>query len=409
MAKFHFVIEHKNLNSKEAFLNNIISNKHNILTLKDKKGLLFSNSVLEKFIKNEFKYNTKVITFEENRSIRSFSSGEQKKAFLNYLIQQKPEILILDSPFESLDISAVSELKDNLIKLSSKIVLIQIFNRKEEILPIITDVLEVNDDKITSTFPIKSYTFNENTFSFKGAIPKPITFYKNIPDQIISLQNVNVHYEDKYILNNINWTINKGEFWHLIGPNGSGKTTILSMIYGNNVKAFRQNIYLFGKKKGSGESVWEIKEKIGYFSPAILELFQRKTTVKQMILSGFFDSIGLYKTPTTLQTKLAEQWINLLNLENKKDSLFQNLTTAEQRLVLIARAMIKHPPLLILDEPLINLSNQETAIIVALINKIVKESNTTLLFVSHRKVENLLPNFIYELEPTQNGSLGNVN
>ena len=408
MEKIHFVIENKNLNSKETFLNNILNNKHNIPSLKEKKGLLFSNSVLEKFITEEVKYNTKTLNLKEERSIRFFSSGEQKKALLTYLIQQEPDFLILDSPFESLDISTTSILKDNLIELSSKILLIQIFNRREEILPIITNVLEVNDDIIIETFPFKNYTFSETEFTFKGKIPKPITFYKNIPDQIISLQNVNVHYDDKCILNNINWTINKGEFWHLIGPNGSGKSTILSMIYGNNVKAFRQNIYLFGKKKGSGESIWEIKEKIGYFSPAILELFQRKTTVKQMVISGFFDSIGLYITPTTLQIKLAKEWIKLLNLEHKKDTYFKNLTTAEQRLVLIARAMIKHPPLLILDEPLINLSNQETAIIVSLINKIVKESDTTLLFVSHRQVDNLLPNFIYELVPTQNGSTGNV-
>jgi molybdate transport system ATP-binding protein len=215
-----------------------------------------------------------------------------------------------------------------------------------------------------------------------------------------------VHYEDNCILNNINWTINKNEFWHLTGPNGSGKTTILSMIYGNNVKAFRQEVYLFGKKKGSGESIWDIKEKIGYFSPTILELFKRKITVNQMILSGFFDSIGLYQTPTTLQIKLVKEWINLLNLE--KDTSFNELTIVSQRLVLIARAMIKHPPLLILDEPIINLDNQGTTIIVALINKITKESDTTVLFVSHRSVENLQPNYTYELTPTKQGSLGNV-
>ena len=180
------------------------------------------------------------------------------------------------------------------------------------------------------------------------------------------------------------------------------------MIYGNNVKAFRQEVYLFGKKKGSGESVWEIKEKIGYFSPAILELFKRKITVEQMILSGFFDSIGLYETPTTLQVKVTKEWLLLLNLESKKKTAFQDLTTVTQRLVLIARAMIKHPPLLILDEPLIDLDNQGTAIVVALINKIVKESDTTILFVSHREVKNLQPNFIYELIPSKNGSLGNI-
>ncbi|WP_435676891.1 ATP-binding cassette domain-containing protein [Polaribacter sp.] len=408
MINFQFAVENAKLLVKNKFIENILNGTLTLPNLKNKKGLLFSNSVLEEFIEKEARYQTQIITFKENRGIRTFSSGEQKKALLNYLIQQKPEFLIIDSPFESLDTNAVSNLKETLIKLSLEIVLIQIFNRKEEVLPIITHFLDVKNSEISATIPKEKYTFKENNFVFKGNVPNPITTYKNIPEQLISLQNVTVHYGDKCIVNSINWTINKNEFWHLIGPNGSGKTTILSMIYGNNVKAYRQEVYLFGKKKGSGESVWELKEKIGYFSPTLLELFKRRTTVLHMVISGFFDSVGLYKTPTTLQTKVAEDWLRLLNLESKKNSPFQTLNTVTQRLILIARAMIKHPPLLILDEPLINLDNQGTAIVVALINKIVKESTTTLLFVSHRSVKNLQPNYTYQLTPSNNGSFGNI-
>ncbi|MDN3618994.1 ATP-binding cassette domain-containing protein [Polaribacter undariae] len=408
MENIHFTIENKSLSAKSSLVENILKGTHSFPNLKNKKGLLFSNSILDTFIDEEAKHDTQILTSKENRSIRTLSSGEQKKALLNYLLQQKPDFLILDSPFESLDIASVSNLKEDLIALSSEIILIQLFNRKEEILPIITHVLEIDNDEIIENVPIEKYTFKEINFEFNGEVPKPITFYKNIPNQLISLQNVNVEYDERSILKDINWTINKNEFWHLIGPNGSGKTTILSMIYGNNVKAFRQEVYLFGKKKGSGESVWEIKEKIGYFSPAILELFKRKISISQMVLSGFFDSVGLYQTPTTLQIKIADDWLELLNLKNKRNTSFQDLTTATQRLVLIARAMIKHPPLLILDEPLINLDNQGTAIVVALINKIVKESDTTILFVSHREVENLNPNFIYELTPSKNGSTGKI-
>jgi molybdate transport system ATP-binding protein len=408
MEQVHFTINNTTISAKSKLVENLLKGLHCLPNLENKKGLLFSNTVLDNFIEKEAKHNIQTLTIKENRSIRTLSSGEQKKTLLNYLLQQKPDFLILDSLFESLDTQAVSNLTENLIALSSDIILIQIFNRKDEILSIITHVLEIENDEIIATIPVHKYNFKETDFIFKGEIPKPITFYKNIPEQLISLQNVCVDYDDKNILNNINWTINKNEFWLLTGPNGSGKSTILSMIYGNNVKAFRQEIYLFGKKKGSGESVWEIKEKIGYFSPAILELFKRKITVINMVLSGFFDSVGLYKTPSTLQIKTAEKWLVLLNLETKLNTPFNDLTLAEQRLVLIARAMIKHPPLLILDEPLINLDNQGTTIIVSLINKIVAESTTTILFVSHREVENLLPNYIYKLTPSKNGSLGNA-
>ena len=408
MEQVHFTIKNTNLSANNKLVENLLKGLHCLPHLENKKGLLFSNTVLDTFIEEEAKHNIQTLTIKENRSIRTLSSGEQKKALLSHLLQQKPAFLILDSPFESLDAQAVSYLTEKLIALSSEIILIQIFNRKDEILPIITHILEIENDEIIATIPLNKYNFKETDFIFKGEIPKPITFYKNIPKQLISIQNVCVDYDDKNILNNINWTINKNEFWLLTGPNGSGKTTILSMIYGNNVKAFRQEIYLFGKKKGSGESVWEIKEKIGYFSPTLLELFKRRFSLIDMVLSGFFDSVGLYKTPTTLQIKTAEEWLLLLNLKNKRNTPFNDLTTAQQRLVLIARAMIKHPPLLILDEPLINLDNKGTTIIVSLINKIVAESNTTILFVSHREVENLKPNFIYELIPSKNGSSGNV-
>ncbi|MDX6746117.1 ATP-binding cassette domain-containing protein [Polaribacter sp. PL03] len=408
MKKIHYAIKNESLSTKNTLVESILKGNHSLSILKNKNGLLFSNTVLQKFIEKEAKYDTQILTLKENRSIRTFSSGEQKKALLNYLIEQKPAFLILDSPFESLDIKAVSKLEQTLINLSSEILLIQIYNRKDELLPIITTILNIENDAIVSSIAIEKYNFKEAEIAFKGDVPKPITFYKNIPEQLVLLQNVNVDYNGDSVLNAINWQINKNEFWQLIGPNGSGKTTILSMIYGNNVKAFRQEVYLFGKKKGTGESVWEIKEKIGFFSPAILELFTRKITVIQMILSGFFDSIGLYETPTYLQISLAEKWIKLLDLESKKNTSFENISTTTQRLILIARAMIKHPPLLILDEPLVHLDNQGTAIVIALINKIVSESETTVLFVSHRNVAGLAPNLIYELTPSKNGSSGNV-
>jgi len=406
MESIHYVIKKSNLSTNNTLVESILKGTTDALpNLKNKKGLLFSDVILEKFIEKEEKHSTLTLTIKEKRSIRTLSSGEQKKALLNYLILQKPDFLILDSPFESLDISSVATLKDSLIQLADNLLLIQIFNRKEEILPIITHYLEIKDEEIIANIPLEKHTFKENNFVFKGIIPKPITFYKNISEQLIALQNVTVHYDERCILNNINWTINKNEFWQLIGPNGSGKTTILSMIYGNNVKAYGQEVYLFGNKKGSGESVWEIKEKIGYFSPSILELFKRKVSVEHMLISGFFDSIGLYETPSTLQIKAAKEWMLLLDLKNGS---FQDLSTAKQRLVLIARAMIKHPPLLILDEPLTNLDEKGTSIVVALINKIAKESNTTTLFVSHRNIEELQPGFTFELVPSKNGSLGKI-
>ncbi|WP_299060082.1 ATP-binding cassette domain-containing protein [uncultured Polaribacter sp.] len=408
MDKIHYAIKKGDLSVKNDLINDILNGNHSLSILQNKKGLLFSDSILEKIINQEVRYSTKIIKTPGNRSIRSFSSGEQKKLVLNYLIEKNPSFLILDCPFESLDISSISSIKQKLINLSLEIPIIQLFNRKEEILPIISHILEVANDKITSFTEIENYNFKEYKVVFKGNIPQAITKYENIPNQLIKLKNVSVNYENNYVLKNINWRVNKNEFWQLIGPNGSGKTTILSMIYGNNVKAFGQEVYLFGNKKGSGESVWEIKEKIGYFSPTMLDLFKTKTTLKEMIISGFFDSIGLYQKPSSLQEKLAEDWLKLLGFEHKKNVFFNNISVVSQRLILIARAIIKHPPLLILDEPLINLDNHGTTTIITLINKLVKESETTIIYVSHRVVNTLQTSYNFKLIPSENGSLGKI-
>ena len=402
----HYAIEDNTFLPQEHWLSILLSGAYKLPGLEGKKGVLFSNSVLEKYIQEEEKHDVFKLTSGKNRSLKTLSTGEQKKALLYYLLEKKPDFIVLHNPYETLDKASVTLLKQELYTLSKDIPTIFIFNRQDDILPVTTHVITFEKHKLKAVMPIEDYTFKRSAFVFNKDIPPSITTYTNIPEVLITLNNVNVNYDERSILKDINWTIKKKEFWHLIGPNGSGKTTLLSMIYGDNTKAYGQDIYLFGNKKGSGESVWDIKQKIGYISPAMLELFNRSYTAEQMIISGFFDSVGLYQTPTTLQMHTATLWIEVLNLSNKKNNSFLKLSAVDQRLILIARAMIKHPPLLILDEPLINVDDKGTVLISALINKIAKESDTSILFVSHRDEPNIHPDFTYELRPSKNGSVG---
>ena len=402
----HYAIEDTTRSPQAHWLPHLLNGAYKLPGLEGKKGVLFSNSVLEKYIQEEEKHDNFELTSRINRSIRTLSTGEQKKALLSYLLQQNQDFIVLNNPYETLDKASVSVLKQQLITLSKSMPIVFIFNRQDDLLPVITHIITFEKEEFKALVPIEDYIFKRSAFVFDKDIPTAITTYTNIPEVLVELKNVHVNYEDRSILKDINWTIKKKEFWHLIGPNGSGKTTLLSMIYGNNTKAYGQNVYLFGNKKGSGESVWEIKQKIGFISPAMLELFKRSYTVEQMIISGFFDSVGLYQSPSTLQINTAAQWMDVLNLSNQKNTSFLKLSPAIQRLILIARAMIKHPPLLILDEPLINVDDEGTALVSALINKIAKESDTSILFVSHRDEPNIHPDFIYKLHPSPNGSIG---
>jgi molybdate transport system ATP-binding protein len=217
---------------------------------------------------------------------------------------------------------------------------------------------------------------------------------------------VHVSFNDVPILRDIHWTISKGEFWQLKGANGSGKTTLLSMITGENNKGYGQELYLFGNKKGSGETIWNIKKHLGYYSPTLTHNFKGHHSIEQMLISGLTDSIGLYQLPTEQQIYLADQWLSVLNMKSSKNTLFSDLTVGHQRLVMVARAMIKQPLVLLLDEPTENLDDESAMLFVSLINKIAKESTTSILYVSHRKEEALEPQFIYELQKTDLGSVG---
>lgn len=363
------------------------------------KGVLFSTITLNEFIEEEAKHEHTDVLKNTSRTLKSMSSGERKKALLAYLLSQQPDFIILDNPFDNLDMASQKLLLDELTQIATNTAFIQLINRKSDKLSFITN---------TVTIVGETNNINNKNYSFSHSIPPPIKEYQIDGKELVSFKNVTVKYEERTIVNFINWTINAGEFWQLVGPNGSGKTTLLTLINGDNPKAYGQDLCLFGKRKGSGETVWDIKEKIGYLTPAMTDLFSTRHTLEQMIISGFFDSIGLYKLPTDIQLKIANQWLVLLEMVHLKTTPFYKLSLGQQRMALIARAMVKHPPLLILDEPTSGLDDHNVAVLSALINKISAESTTAILYVSHRTEKDITPQFVYELMPTNEGSVGFV-
>ena len=391
----HWDILLRNQVAKKEIINKILNGQaeEELEPFNTKKGILFSDLAIEHFIEKEYQYDSVKAAPETHRQLRTFSSGERKKAFLKFCINQNPDHIILDNPLDHLDQNSRKELHIQLEELAKNVALIQLVNRMTDLLPFITNKRQINNNSFVlsplTTIPI------EQSFSLKP-IPKPITTINYPHSILIQMNNLKVSYEERPILNNINWTIKKGEFWQLIGPNGSGKSTILSLITGDNPKGYGQDLHLFGKKKGSGESIWDIKKNIGQFSTAMIDLFQKNHTVEQMILSGFFDSIGLYIQPSTLQIKLMQEWLDFLNMNHLKKTDFINLSVGQQRVIMIIRAVLKHPPLLILDEPTEGLDDENVILVTQLISHLAKETNIAIISVSHRIEALLAPNSILE-------------
>ncbi len=376
--------------------------------LNKQEGTLFSKIVLEKFMDAEDRHGTKTIAKETDQPLRTMSSGEQKKALLIYLLSESPDYIILDNPFDNLDITSQELLANTLKEREGKTTFIQIISRKSDLLPFISNFAYLNKEQLSFDVDLENISQLEPSEVFIGNIPSPLKAITFDQDILIDFKDVSVRFGTKTVLQHIKWNIKKGSFWQLIGKNGSGKTTMLSMITGENPKGYGQELFLFGKKKGSGETIWDIKKKIGYFTPAMTDKFNGYHTIENMLISGFNDSIGLYIKPTEAQLRLTKEWLLLLDLWKVKDTLFHNLSMGQQRLVMTTRAMIKHPLLLILDEPTAGLDDASAKLVVALVNKIAKESNTATIFVSHRREPGLDPDYIYELEMTNEGSIGKV-
>ncbi|MGB5944273.1 MAG: ATP-binding cassette domain-containing protein [Leeuwenhoekiella sp.] len=373
------------------------------------KGLLFSELEVQRYLDEEYRHDEFVITSGGEDKLQTKSSGERKKALLEYQLKQNPDLLILDNPFDMLDQETVKTFRAKLRELADTVNLVLIYRQLRDLLGFIDHLLIIDD---SGKFKVTKRSENGVRVGSRTVGIPPLREMSEqlgtLPEELIAFKKVSVKYGDKPVLDSIDWTIKKGEFWYLVGPNGSGKTTMLSMIFGNNPKGYGKELYIFGRKKGSGESVWEIKKKIGYFTTNITERFTGTHTVLDMVISGLHDSVGLYRKVKESDRQLAKQWLQVIELEDKSKQRFIDLPEVEKRLVLIARAMIKQPPLLILDEPTAALDDQGAMLVLGLIHAISLKTDCTILYVSHRLEKGIEPDFVFQLQAGENGSTGLV-
>lgn len=333
------------------------------------------------------------------RAIRFLSTGEMRKILIARALMHSPRLLILDEPFDGLDFKAKSQFADiinNLMNTAMQLILVT--HRFEEIVSNISHVLCLKNgavfkkgprnevltddymDRLFNRKPVLNFNLPENNVS---AAPSQ----EHEPAVIVEMKNTTVRYHNLVVLDNLNWSMREGENWAILGPNGSGKSTLLNLIVGDNQQAYSNEIYLFGKRKGSGETVWDIKKKIGIVSSELQIQYRKRIPVYDVVMSGFYDSIGLYRSADIHQCAIARRWLEILGIPEKAEQRFDKLSYGERRMVLIARSMVKPPEILILDEPCQGLDAANRDMILELTDYIGRETNTNILYVTHHEDE----------------------
>ena len=323
------------------------------------------------------------------------SSGELRKMQIFRSLLSLPKVLIIDNPYIGLDASSrdvVNELLKNLSD-NEHIQIILILSNPADVPAFVSEIIPVSN---MTVLPLMSRTdfLNDTDLHHLMFDNKPVeilptgqTKDEQPYENAVIMNKVNVRYFTKQILKDVDWTVKRGEKWALLGQNGCGKSTLLSLVCGDNPQAYANDITLFDCKRGTGESIWEIKSHIGYLSPDVHTYYQHDMPCLDVVATGFFDTVGLHRKPNDEQRRLALEWMKTFGADHLAERSFVKISYGEQRLVLLTRVFVKLPSLLILDEPLHGLDVGKKRLAKAIIERYCASPDVTLIYVTHYRHE----------------------
>ena len=325
------------------------------------------------------------------------SSGETRKYQLTRTLLKEPRVLIMDNPFIGLDAETRDQLKNLLTDLSREraLQMILVLSKTDDIPDFITHVVEVRDMTVGPKQTVSEYYENRSPYPArvlseekeKAILGLPYNDEEYHTDEVVKMNAVSIRYGERTILDKLDWTVKNGERWALSGQNGSGKSTLLSLVCADNPQSYACDIELFGVPRGSGETIWDIKKHIGYVSPEMHRAYLRDLPAVRIVASGLKDSVGLYVKPTEEEYGICRFWMDIFGLKGLEERTFLKLSSGEQRLVLLARAFVKDPELLILDEPLHGLDNRNRRLVKDVIETFCRRRNKTMIMVTHYQEE----------------------
>lgn len=332
-----------------------------------------------------------------DKHIILLSSGELRKFQLTRTLLSGPRVLIMDNPFIGLDAKTRDLLHVLLRRLTemTRLQVILVLSKTDDIPEFITHVIPVENRTCGDKISLQEYLHQRREVPAHVLPEEKRERILNLPygenlyhaEHIVDLNKVSIRYGDRTILKDLDWTVRCGEKWALSGDNGSGKSTLLSLVCADNPQSYACDIALFGRKRGSGESIWEIKKHIGYVSPEMHRAYLKNLPAIDIVASGLHDSIGLYRKMQEKDRAVCEWWMDIFGIADLKDRNFLQLSSGEQRMVLLARAFVKDPELLILDEPLHGLDMRNRRLVKDVIEAFCERKDKTMIMVTHYREE----------------------
>ena len=331
-----------------------------------------------------------------DKYIITLSSGELRKFQLTKTLFASPQLLIIDNPFIGLDAETRDQLTDLLLLLANRgIELMLVLSKTDDMPEFTTEVIELRDGMALPPCsrqkyydrqqPVPAHVLTERQREAILSLPYHDNDYHC--QEVVSMRQVTIRYGERTILDHLDWTVRNGERWAISGQNGSGKSTLLSLVCADNPQSYACDITLFDRQRGSGESIWDIKRHIGYVSPEMHRSYKRNLPAIRIVASGLMDTVGLYAIPDKKDYAICQWWLDIFGIGHLADRPFLQLSSGEQRLVLLARAFVKDPQLIILDEPLHGLDLWNRRLAKDVIETFCQRRGKTMMMVTHYQTE----------------------
>ncbi|YCM43776.1 molybdate ABC transporter ATP-binding protein ModF [Verrucomicrobiaceae bacterium 227] len=332
-----------------------------------------------------------------HRGFRLLSTGERRRLMLARALVQSPDLLVLDEPFDGLDQGFRVHLAEMLQALSKRLTLVIVANRLSDLDGLVSHLACVDEGESVIHGPRSEVEENPAFRQLMGMGEAPV----EVPPRLDSIElskfegppvvmkEITVIHGGREIISALDWQVERGQNWKISGPNGCGKSTLVNLVTGDHPQCYSNEVTVMGMRRGSGESIWEVKNFIGIVSPALHQLYRVSVNARAVIVSGFFDSVGLYREASPAQVEIAEKWLEMIGMSAEAGRPFRSLSYGQQRLLLIARALVKHPPLLILDEPCQGLDPLNRALVLRVIDRIVATGLTQLIYITHEPEDRL--------------------